>query len=99
MDESSESEVKSEETSPELTRPLPLGVVVAGGFSPCRGKCHGVGFLGAARFIEALDGSVHGMGMATPQMSGKKQMMLRVKVMCSSSTVFAVRYALVSLLL
>jgi hypothetical protein len=32
----------------------PLGIVTAGGFSPARGGCHGVGIVGAARLLEVL---------------------------------------------
>jgi hypothetical protein len=32
----------------------PLGIVTAGGFSPARGSCHGVGIVGAARLLEVL---------------------------------------------
>lgn len=38
-----------------------LGLVVAGGFSPSRGKAYAVAFVGAAKFIGALDGTQHGM--------------------------------------
>ena len=31
-----------------------LGIVTAGGFSPARGGCHGVGIVGAARLLEVL---------------------------------------------
>jgi hypothetical protein len=32
----------------------PLGMVTAGGFSPARGGCHGVGIVGAARLLKVL---------------------------------------------
>ncbi len=44
---------------------LPLGIVAAGGFSPSRGHCHGICFVGAARFMEAIDGTIYGMGVPT----------------------------------
>ncbi|KAL7454833.1 hypothetical protein ACHAWC_006430 [Mediolabrus comicus] len=47
----------SEKPGEELT----LGLVVAGGFSPSRGKAYAVAFVGAAKFIGALDGTQHGM--------------------------------------
>ena len=39
----------------------PLGLVIAGGFSPTRGRSYGVAFVSAAMFIDALDGTDHGM--------------------------------------
>jgi len=38
-----------------------LGLVVAGSFSPTRGRSYGVAFVSAAMFIDALDGTEHGM--------------------------------------
>lgn len=78
--------------------PSPLGVVTAGGFSPCRGKCHGIGFVGAAKLIDALD-STHGMGMAIPQSKGMKKMALKVMISSNTSSVGCSRYALLSILL
>jgi len=39
----------------------PLGLVIAGGFSPTRGRSYGVALVSAAMFIDALDGTEHGM--------------------------------------
>lgn len=38
-----------------------LGLVVASGFSPSRGKAYAVAFVSAAKFIGALDGTEYGM--------------------------------------
>jgi hypothetical protein len=78
--------------------PSPLGVVTAGGFSPCRGMCHGIGFVGAAKLIDALD-SAHGMGMAIPQSNGMKMMTLKVVMSSNTSSAGCSRYALLSILL
>ena len=78
-------------------KPLPLGVVVAGGFSPSRGLYHGVGFVGAAKLIDALDGTIHGKGIIMPQSNGQKKMAL--KVLISRDTSECDRYALLSILL
>lgn len=78
------------------TNSSPLGVVTGGGFSPSRGKCHGIGFVGAARLINALKGTVHGMGLVIPQSHGRKKMTLKVMVVRDAS---ASRVALLSILL
>jgi hypothetical protein len=74
----------------------PLGVVTGGGFSPSRGKCHGIAFVGAARLIKALDGTVHGTGLLTPQSHGHRTMSLKVMVVRDASVS---RVALLSILL
>lgn len=73
-----------------------LGVVTGGGFSPSRGKCHGIGFVGAAKLINALDGTVHGMGLIVPQSNGHRKMVLKVMVMRDACVS---RVALLSILL
>mmetsp|Transcript_16451 Transcript_16451/g.35551 ORF Transcript_16451/g.35551 Transcript_16451/m.35551 type:complete len:875 (-) Transcript_16451:39-2663(-) len=83
----------------EKSQSLPLGVVVAGGFSPSRGRYHGIGFVGAAKLMDALDGTVHGMGMATPQSNGQKKMALKVMLVRDVSCAGCRRYALLSILL
>ncbi|EJK65796.1 hypothetical protein THAOC_13308 [Thalassiosira oceanica] len=57
----------------------PLGFVSSCGFSPSRGKPHGVGFIGASRFIDALDRTEHAVGVTIPQ-SNERKMALRVVV-------------------
>eukprot|EP00956_Cyclotella_meneghiniana_P024097 scaffold48070_cov74-Cyclotella_meneghiniana.AAC.2 len=75
---------------------VPLGVVSAGGFSPARGIVHGVGFIGAARFIQALmDSTVEGMVM---KVNGSSRMMLKVHLRKLSPDCVG-RSALISLLL
>jgi len=44
-----------------LGKESPLGLVIAGCFSPTRGRSYGVALVSAARFIDALDGTEHGM--------------------------------------
>ena len=44
-----------------LDQESPLGLVIASGFSPTRGRSYGVAFVSAAMFIDALDGTEHGM--------------------------------------
>lgn len=98
VDDSNNYEEDNNEKEAEEKTIQPLGVVIAGGFSPSRGKCHGTGFLGAARFIEALDGTAHGMGKKVST-SEEKRMMLRIKVVGTSCIECVERYALVALLL
>jgi hypothetical protein len=74
----------------------PLGVVTGGGFSPSRGKCHGIGFVGAAKLINALNGTVHGMSLIIPQSNGHRKMVLKVTVTREASVS---RVALLSILL
>lgn len=75
---------------------IPLGVVTAGGFSPSRGTCHGIGFVGASRFIGALmNSSVDGMGM---KLDGSTKMMLKVHLRKLSPDCTD-RHALISLLM
>ncbi len=74
----------------------PLGVVTGGGFSPSRGKCHGIAFVGAAKLIKALDGTVHGIGLSTPQSHGHRTMALKVMVVKDASVS---RVAMLSILL
>lgn len=69
--------LSSDENMTIIHQCLPLGIVAAGGFSPSRGHCHGVCFVGAARFMEAINGTIHGMGVPT---SRKLIMGLRVVV-------------------
>lgn len=76
--------------------PSPLGVVAAGGFSPSRGKCHGIGFVGAEKLIAALDGTMHGIGMPIPQSNGRKNMALKVMVVRGAD---CRRFAMLSILL
>ena len=76
----------------------PLGVVVAGGFSPSLGKYHGTGFVGAAKLIDALDGTIHGMGMTIPS-NGQRKMALRVKIIQNEASDGCSRFALLSILL
>jgi len=73
--------------------------VVAGGFSPSRGKSHGVCFVGADKLIDTLDGTDHGMGITLPQSNGRKMMTLKVMVVRDSSSTGCRRYALLSILL
>ncbi len=80
------------------SHPTPLGVVTAGGFSPSRGKCHGIGFVGAAKLIDALD-CTHGMGMAMPQSNGLRMMVLQVMIVSDTSSAGCARSALLSILL
>jgi len=77
----------------------PLGVVVTGGFSPSLGKCHGTGFVGAAELIDALDGTMHGMGMTIPQSNGQRKMALKVKIIRNEASDGSSRFALLSILL
>lgn len=77
------------------SQPLSLGVVVAAGFSPSRGRYHGIGFVGAAKLMDALDGTVYGMGMQIPQSSGQNKMALKVMISCAGCR----RFALLSILL
>lgn len=44
-----------------LHQESPLGLVIASGFSPTRGRSYGVAFVSAAMFIDVLDGTDHGM--------------------------------------
>ena len=76
-----------------------LGVVVTGGFSPSLGKCLGTGFVGAAKLIDALDGTMHGMGMTIPQSNGQKKMALKVKIIRNEASDGSSRFALLSILL
>ena len=80
----------------KLVHSSPLGVVTGGGFSPSRGKYHGIGFVSAAKLINALDGTVHGMGLAIPQSDGQRTMALKVMVVRDASVS---RVALLSILL
>lgn len=80
------------------SHPSPLGVVTAGGFSPSRGKCHGIGFVGAAKLIDALD-CTHGMGMTMPQCNGLRMMVLKVMIVSDTSSAGCARSALLSILL
>jgi hypothetical protein len=80
------------------SHPSPLGVVTAGGFSPSRGKCHGIGFVGAAKLIDALD-VTHGMGISIPQSNGLKKMVLKVMIVSDTSSASCSRSALLSILL
>ena len=90
--------VGNDDVNDEKTRAsVPLGVVVAGGFSPSRGKCHGIGFVGAAKLIGSLDGTSHGIGMTIPKSNGQKVMMLKVVV--AKSCAECGRHALLSILL
>lgn len=75
----------------------PLGIVAAGGFSPCRGHCHGIGFVGAAKLLDALDGTL-GMGMSIPQ-SKQRKMVLKVIIVSDTSSPGLSRSALLSILL
>lgn len=79
----------------EQSHASPLGIVAAGGFSPCRGLCHGIGFVGAAKLLHALDGTL-GMGMAIPL---SKQRKMVIKVIIVSDTSSSGRSALLSILL
>jgi hypothetical protein len=81
----------------EQSHASPLGIVAAGGFSPCRGRCHGIGFVGAAKLLDALDGTL-GMGMAIPQ-SKQRKMVLQVKIVSDTSSSGHSRSALLSILL
>ena len=83
----------------QLHNPTPLGVVIAGGFSPSLGRCHGICFVGAAKFIDALDGTTHGMGMSIPQSDGLKKMALQVMVVRNIPNTGSSRLALLSILL
>lgn len=87
---------EEEEGSAASVHADPLGVVVAGGFSPSLGKCHGIGIIGASKFIDALDGTFHGMGMTMPQFNGQRKMALKVMITRDASPVG--RYALLSIL-
>jgi len=70
-----------------------LGLVVAGSFSPTRGRSYGVAFVSAAMFIDALDGTEHGMVK-------EEQMFLEVAIAKGpSSPRHLRRCALLSLLL
>lgn len=69
-----------------------LGLVIAGGFSPTRGRSYGVAFVSAAMFIEALDGTEHGMVK-------DERMFLKVDVAKGHSPRHLRRCALLSLLL
>lgn len=80
----------------KLIHSSPLGVVTGGGFSPSRGKYHGIGFVSAAKLINALDGTVHGMGLVIPQSDGQRKMALKVMVVQGASVS---RVALLSILL
>ena len=73
----------------------PLGFVSSCSFSPSRGKPHGVGFIGASRFIDALDGTDHAVGLAVPQ-SKERKMALRVVVKSDNGAICG---AILSLLL
>lgn len=79
----------------EQSHASPLGIVAAGGFSPCRGRCHGIGFVSAAKLLNALDGTL-GMGMAIPL---SKQRKMVIKVIIVSDTSSSGRSALLSILL
>ena len=81
----------------EQSHVSPLGIVAAGGFSPCRGRCHGIGFVGAAKLLDALDGTL-GMGMMIPQ-SKQRKMVLQVKIVSDTSSSGNFRSALLSILL
>ena len=77
----------------------PIGVIAAGGFSPTRGICFGVGFVCARRFIEALmNGTVDAVGMKSFQIDNSPKMMLMVQLKKLSPDYIA-RHALISLLL
>eukprot|EP00581_Thalassiosira_minuscula_P029611 CAMPEP_0183780856 /NCGR_PEP_ID=MMETSP0739-20130205/57343_1 /TAXON_ID=385413 /ORGANISM="Thalassiosira miniscula, Strain CCMP1093" /LENGTH=162 /DNA_ID=CAMNT_0026023903 /DNA_START=200 /DNA_END=685 /DNA_ORIENTATION=- len=75
----------SENGNELLDEKSPLGVVVAGGFSPSRGKCHGICFVGAAKLINTMKGTDNGMGMTIPQSNGRKKMMLKVMIVRDAS--------------
>lgn len=79
-------------------RASPLGVVVTGGFSPCRGRCHGIGFISAERFIDSLDGTTEGVGITIPQSNGQKMMALKVLI-ADISGIRCKRNAVLSVLL
>mmetsp|Transcript_21666 Transcript_21666/g.45860 ORF Transcript_21666/g.45860 Transcript_21666/m.45860 type:complete len:683 (-) Transcript_21666:32-2080(-) len=72
-----EDDVDSSNMCEIIHQCLPLGIVAAGGFSPSRGHCHGICFVGAARFMEAINGTIHGLGVPT---SHKLKMGLRVVI-------------------
>ena len=76
----------------------PLGIVAAGGFSPCRGHCHGIGFVGAAKLLDALDGTL-GMGMSIPQSKQRKMVLKVIIVSDTSSPGLSRSSALLSILL
>ena len=71
---------------------IPLGLVIAGCFSPTRGRSIGVAFVSAAKFIDALDGTEHGMVK-------DDSMFLEVAVANGTSPTHLRRSALLSLLL
>ena len=79
-------------------RASPLGVVVTGGFSPCRGRCHGIGFISAERFIDSLDGTTEGVGVTIPHSNGQKMMALKVLI-ADTSGIRCKRNAVLSILL
>ncbi|KAL3803850.1 hypothetical protein HJC23_004012 [Cyclotella cryptica] len=95
----SSDEISNQNVEDDALKVAPLGVVVAGGFSPSRGKCYGVGFLGASRFIEVLlNGTADGMGMKTSHLNMSPKMMLKVKLRKLQEDCVC-RHALISLLL
>ena len=51
----------NDDTSKGFDQESPLGLVTAGGFSPTRGRSYAVAFVSAAMFIDASDGTEHGM--------------------------------------
>ncbi|KAL7543625.1 hypothetical protein ACHAWF_007432 [Thalassiosira exigua] len=83
----------------EVMDALPMGIVVAGGFSPSRGKCHATGFVGAARFVDDLSSSKNGFAMQLPQTNGQKTMTLKVVVAKEGSSGRFGIYALLSIIL
>lgn len=58
---SSRDENSNDGSSKSFDQESPLGLVTAGGFSPTRGRSYAVAFVSAAKFIDALDGTKHGM--------------------------------------
>jgi hypothetical protein len=50
---------KNNEPEKEKDEPFLIGLTTAGGFSNSRGCCHGVGIVGAARLLHALEQSVN----------------------------------------
>jgi len=62
-----------------------IGFVTAGAFSPTRGRCHGIGIIGAARFLESLlrisrlgKGSAAGRVVVRPDGSRNVETLVRV---------------------
>jgi hypothetical protein len=93
------TDVGANDENDSSTLLVALGVVVAGAFSSSRGTCHGVGFIGASRFVEAL---MHGseksaVGMKMPH-ADDPTMMLKVGLKKHSPDCVD-RLALITLLL